>query len=247
MSAAPASSRFELVFDAPPSRSGRRGPEGTTRVGALYAAPAGGPSRGGLQISHGAGYHMESPFLERIAAGLVARGFGVLRFNYPYRERALAEEKRMKPVDPTPVLEATHAAALAALIERSGDPRPVLSGKSLGARIATHLAAKDAPCRGVALLGYPLHPARRPEKERSEHFAAIAQPALFLQGTRDELCDLDRLSAALGRFGGPVTLEVLETADHSFRTLKASGLDEDDVHAWILERIDRWERATFPA
>jgi len=122
----------------------------------------------------------------------------------------------------------------------------VLAGKSLGARIGTHLAAKDAPCRGLALLGYPLHPAGKPDKERSEHFPRIAQPALFVQGTRDDLCDLDRLRAALDRFGGPATLAVLDTADHSFKTLKKSGLDEDAVFAWILERIDRWEQAAFP-
>jgi predicted alpha/beta-hydrolase family hydrolase len=232
--------RTELAFQAP-------GSGGETRVGALYAEPAGGPSRGGLLLAHGAGYHMESPFLERVARGLVELGFAVQRFNYPYRERALAERKRMKPVDPTRVLEAAHAAALGALIERSGDARPVLAGKSLGGRIATHLAAKDHPCRGLALLGYPLHPAKRPEKERSEHFPAIAQPALFLSGTRDELCDLDRLRVALERFGGPVTLAVLETADHSFKTLKTSGLDESAVHAWLLDRIDRWEQATCPA
>jgi hypothetical protein len=245
MSAVPSTERFELAVAAARSRTARAG-SGEARVSARYDAPLDGPARGGLLLAHGAGYHMESPFLERLAAGLVALGFGVLRFNYPYRERALAEGKRMKPVDPPAVLEAAHRAALAALIERSGDPRPVLAGKSLGARIGTLLAAKDEPCRGLALLGYPLHPARRPEKERSEHFPAIAQPALFLQGTRDELCDLDRLGAALERFGGPVTLAVLETADHSFRTLRSSGMDENDVHAWLLERIDRWERAAFP-
>jgi len=243
MSAEPSSSRFELDLEAPASR-GR--PARSVRVGARYDEPAGGPERGGLLLAHGAGYHMESPFLERVAAGLVARGFGVLRFNYPYRERALAEGKRMKPVDPPAVLEAAHAAALAALIERSGDARPILAGKSLGARVGTLLAAKDEPCRGLALLGYPLHPAKKPEKQRSEHFAAIAQPALFLQGTRDDLCDLDLLRAALERFGGAPTLAILDTADHSFKTLKKSGLDEDDVHAWLLDRIDRWEQDAFP-
>ena len=237
------SPRFQLSLPAPARSSA---PEEGAAVSARYDEPAGGPTRGGVLLAHGAGYHMEAPFLERIASGLVELGFGVLRFNYPYRERALRAGKRMLPVDPARVLEAAHGAALGALITRSGDARPVLAGKSLGARIGTHLAAKDFACRGLALLGYPLHPARKPEKQRSEHFPAIAQPALFLQGTRDELCDLALLRDALARFGGPTTLAVLDTADHSFKTLKRSGLSEDDVHTWLLARIDRWERETFP-
>ena len=219
---------------------------GVDSLSAVYQEPRGGPERGGLLLAHGAGYHLGSPFLERLAAGLVDLGFGVLRFNYPYRERALAEGKRMKPPDPTAILEQAHALALAELIERSGDRRPLLAGKSLGGRIGSHLAAKDHPCRGLVLFGYPLHPPKRPEKERSEHFGAIVQPALFLQGTRDPLCDLERLDRALRRFGGSPTVAVLDTADHSFKTLKRSGLDEDDVFAWLFQRVDRWEASAFP-
>ncbi|MEM7306737.1 MAG: alpha/beta family hydrolase [Planctomycetota bacterium] len=215
-------------------------------VSALYQEPGCGPSRGGVLLAHGAGYHMESPFMTRLAEGLVSQGFGVLRFNYPYRERALQQDKRMLPPDRAPVLEGAHAAALAELTERSGDARPLLAGKSLGARIGTLLAAKDHPCRGLILFGYPLHPAKQPQKERSEHFPAIVQPALFLQGTRDELCDLTLLSTALERYGGTPTVEVLDTADHSFRVLKKSGLSEDGVFEWLLDRVDRWEATSFP-
>lgn len=210
-------------------------------LSALYEEPAGGATRGAALLAHGAGYDMESPFMSRLAAGLVELGYALLRFNYPYRERALREKKHMLPPDPRPVLEAAHACALQELVARSGDPRPMLSGKSLGARIATLLAAKDHPCRSLVLFGYPLHPPGRPAEERSEHFPAIAQPALFLQGTRDDLCDVDRLRAALQRFGGPVALELLATADHSFKTLKSAGMSEDDVFRWLFERVGRFE------
>jgi uncharacterized protein len=225
--------RLELPFRAP-------GADDAAPLSALYEEGDGGARRGGLLLAHGAGYGRESPFMARLAAGLVDQGFGVLRFNYPYRERALRAKKRMLPPDPRAVLEAAHALALAELAHRSGDPRPWLAGKSLGARISTLLAAKDHPCRGLVLFGYPLHPAGQPERERSEHFPAIVQPALFLQGTRDELCDVERLKAALARFGGPVALELLETGDHSFKTLKKSKMSEDDVFAWLMERVDRF-------
>lgn len=220
--------------------------QGVDGLSALFDEPPGGPVRGGLLFAHGAGHHMESPWTERVAAGLVALGFAVLRFNYPYRQRALREGIRMRPTDPVEVLETAHALALAELIQRSGDPRPLLAGKSLGARISSHLAAKDHPCRGLALFGYPLHPPGKPERQRSEHFPAIVQPALFLQGTRDALCDLDLLATALERLGGAPTVEVLETADHSFEVLKRSGLSGDEVHEWLLDRVDRWEAGAFP-
>lgn len=200
-----------------------------------------GGERAAVLLAHGSGSHMEHPFAEAITGGLLERGFGVLRFQYPYRELAL-QVGRNRPPDRAPVLEAAHLVALEALRERAGDRRVVLAGKSLGGRISTHLAAKDARCDGLVLLGYPLHPAGKPEKLRREHFPAIAQPALFLQGTRDALCDLRLLDEALTTFGGRVTLEVVDDADHSFHVRRSSGRDDAAVVVELLDAIDRWER-----
>jgi predicted alpha/beta-hydrolase family hydrolase len=181
-----------------------------------------------------------------IAEGLAARGFAVLAFHYPYMELNARDGKRRGP-DRAPLLEATHAAAARAL-ERHFAPRerPLYAGKSLGGRMATHLAAKGADCAGLILLGYPLHAPGRQASPRSEHFPAIAQPALFLQGTRDVLCDLDLLRRALSTFGGKASLEVIEGADHGFSVPKRSGRTDAQVWGELLERIDAWERAAFP-
>lgn len=220
--------------------------EAVEALSALFEPAAGEERRGACLLAHGAGYHMESPWLGAVAGGLVALGFDVLRFNYPYRERALAEGKRMRPPDAPRVLEQAHRLALDELVRRTGDARPLLAGKSLGARFASRIAAKDAPCRGLVLLGYPLHPPKRPEKIRDEHFPALAQPALFLQGTRDELCDLEQLDRSLEKYGGRATVEVIDGANHGFEVPKRSGRTGEDVLADMLERIDRWERTTFP-
>jgi hypothetical protein len=206
-------------------------------LSAVYEEPPGGAERGAVLLAHGAGYELGSPFMERLAQGFLGLGYAVERFHYPYRERAIRAKKRMLPVDPRARLEAAHALALAELVRRSGDSRPVLAGKSLGARVSTLLAAKDHPARALVLFGYPLHPEGAPERERSEHFPAIAQPALFLAGDQDPLCELPRLRAALARFGGPVALEVLPGADHSFRMPKSAGLSEADVHAWLMRSV----------
>src|SRR5262249_5263023 len=131
--------------------------------------------------------------------------------------------------------------------ERSGSRRILLAGKSMGGRISTYLAAKGERCAGLVLFGYPLHPPKQPAKIRSEHFSAIAQPALFLQGTRDEFAELPLLRSALERYGGRATLEVIDTADHGFHVLKSSGKSDDEVRELLLDRVERWERETFPA
>ena len=214
-------------------------------VGALLQRPAGRARERAVLLAHGAGADMHSDFLVAMAQGLCALGFVVLRFRYPYMER-IAIEGRRRPPDPAPALEAAHAAALDELVRRVGGGRPLLAGKSLGGRIGTHLAARGAEVSGLVLLGYPLHPAGRPETERSEHFPALVQPALFVQGTRDALCDLERLRRALAHYGGEPTLALIEGGDHSFDVPRRLGRSPQTVRSEILARIDAWERRTFP-
>ncbi|MEE8468222.1 MAG: alpha/beta fold hydrolase [Planctomycetota bacterium] len=198
-----------------------------------------------LLLAHGAGAGATHPFLQAVARGLAARGLPVLRFQYAHAERALREGRR-RPPDRRPALESVHASALAYLRERFPDRRLLLLGKSMGGRMGTYLAAEGADCAGLVLLGYPLHPPGRPDELRSEHFGAIAQPALFLQGTRDALCDLELLTPALELWGGPLSLHVVEGADHGFEVLKQSGRTHEEVLEEICDAIDEWERATFP-
>jgi len=218
---------------------------GDVALSARLDSPEPGARGSAILLAHGAGFHMEAPWMERVAEGLVARGSPVLRFNYPYMERGRASGHGLPP-DRQPVLEEAHALALAALAERAGERRVLLAGKSMGGRISTYLAAKGEPCAGLVLFGYPLHPPKQPAKTRSEHFPAIAQPALFLQGTRDEFAELSLLREALARYGGRATLEVIEGADHGFHVPKKSGRTDDEVREFLLDRVVRWERETFP-
>jgi predicted alpha/beta-hydrolase family hydrolase len=214
-------------------------------VGAVLARPDAAERASAILLAHGAGVDMTHPWMSTIAAALVARGFEVLRFRYPYMERAQREKKPIPP-DRAPLLEDAHAAALEELKRRCPGKRWLLAGKSLGGRMATHIAAKGADCAGLVLFGYPLHPPREPAKERSEHFAALAQPALFLQGTRDEFGTPDELRNALKRYGGTATLSIVEGGDHSFDLPAAAKRSIDDVLAELASRVDEWERATWP-
>ena len=77
---------------------------------------------------------------------------------------------------------------------------------------------------------------------RQHQCHALAQPALFLQGDRDKLCDLELLAKSLKKYGGRATVEVIPGADHSFHVLKRSGRTEDEVRSEIADAVDTFVR-----
>lgn len=214
-------------------------------VGARIDRPAGPGREAAVLLAHGSGVDMEHPWMELAARALVSRGFAVLRFRYAYMQRAV-DLGRVQPPDRAPALEAVHELALAELRRRLEPRRVLLAGKSMGARMATHLAAKGAAAHGLVLYGYPLHPPGKPESERSEHFAMCVQPALFLHGTRDEFGTPDELRSALRRYAGRATLHVIEGGDHSLERPKASSEPLEAVLARVAADVDRWERECWP-
>lgn len=208
----------------------------------------GDSSRPAILLAHGAGADCLSPFMAAIAETLAARGFGVLRFRYAYSERMAREGRRMPP-DRTPRLEEVHTLALQRLTELAPARIPILGGKSMGSRMGSHLAARGADVRGLFHLGFPLHPVKKPGTERAEHFRAIAQPALFLQGTRDPLCDLKLLRGVIAQHGGPVNLTIIEGASHDFTVRKRDPdyIPEEEMIERLGQTIDRWVQETLGA
>jgi predicted alpha/beta-hydrolase family hydrolase len=209
------------------------------RVSAVLDRPGERAPRAALLLAHGSGLSMDHAWTRTLGRQLAERGFVVLRFNYPYRERALAAG-RQAPPDRAAVLEVAHRAALAELRRLAPGLPLVLAGKSLGARIATLLAAADSACDGVIAFGYPLHPPGAPERERSEHFERCAVPALFLHGTRDEFGAPEALRSALRRWRGPAELQVVDGANHGFELPRAHARELDDVLAELALRADAW-------
>ncbi|MFN8641593.1 MAG: alpha/beta family hydrolase [Candidatus Binatia bacterium] len=191
-------------------------------------------------LAHGAGTAMAHPFLVAFADGLAARGIATVRFNFPYAERG------DRTPDRAPVLEACYRAVLAAV---RADPalagRLVIGGKSMGGRMASHLAAAGEPVDGLLCLGYPLHPAGRPQQLRAAHLPRIAAPLLFLTGTRDALCPLATLRPILA--GLPrATLHVVEDADHAFAVRKRSGRTAEAVMAELVATTCEWIEQSVP-
>ena len=183
-------------------------------------------------FAHGAGAPFTSGFMAAVSEGLVQRGLAVGRFHFPYMEQR-ARGGRGGPPDREPVLLATWQAMLAcARAWRSGD-RPVLAGKSLGGRMASVLLARGgaAGARGAVYLGYPLHPPRRTDKLRAAHLRDVPVPQLFVAGTKDPLCDLGLLRAALEPLGERARLRVVEGGDHSLAVSRREPMR--GAEAWL--------------
>src|ERR1700733_6066200 len=150
----------------------------TARVTALVYATK-GPATATLVLAHGAGANQLHAFIARAATGLAERGIEAITFNFQY-----TEERRRVP-DRLPKLEACFRAVVRDVRTRKHGLL-FLGGKSMGARVASHLAAAGEPdVVGLIFLGYPLHPPGKLAQLRSRHLADITAPMLFVQGTRD--------------------------------------------------------------
>lgn len=197
-----------------------------------------------ILLAHGAGAGHLHPFMAALREALVRERFDVLAFHYPYMAATRVDGRR-RPPDPAARLETAHLAALAELARLRPKARAMLVGKSMGGRIGSVIAAKGADARGLVLVGYPLHPKAKPDRLRSEHFRALVQPALFLSGTRDALCDLELLRGELRSYGGRAELEVVDGADHDFAV--ASNRPDVAVRAAdLVARIVAWSERHWP-
>jgi hypothetical protein len=94
--------------------------------------------------------------------------------------------------------------------------------------------------RGLAFLGFPLHPAGKPSSDRAEHLADVHIPMLFVQGTRDSLAEVALIEPVVNRLGPLATLHFVDGADHSFHVLARSGRHDREVMNEILDAFAAW-------
>jgi len=204
------------------------------RVSGLFERPD--AARAAFVLAHGAGAGMEHPSMQAVAAGLGQRGIATLRYQFPYMER-----KSRRP-DPPALCHATVRAAVAEAARLAPDLPLIAGGRSFGGRM-TSQAQAQAPLervRGLAFLAFPLHPAERPGTDRATHLQQVDIPMLFIQGTRDQLAELNLLRSLVASLGARATLHLLEDADHSFRVPARSGRTDSDVQAAALDALCSW-------
>ncbi len=147
-------------------------PHGPARI---TRRDADGEARGQILLGHGAGGGVGAPDLVATAGVALALGVGVVLVEQPYRVAG-----RRAPA-PAAQLD---AAWLAVVEHVRGDLPLLVGGRSSGARVACRTATA-AGAVGVLCLAFPVHPPRKPEKDRLPELAQPTVPVLVVQGEKD--------------------------------------------------------------
>src|SRR3954465_569943 len=188
-------------------------------------------SRPFFLFAHGAGAPSSSGWMVAWRDRLASLG-DVAAFDYPYMKAG------RKTPDRLPALIAAHRAVLADVRARAPGPL-FLIGKSMGGRVGCHVALEESVA-GVICLGYPLQSGATGAM-RDEVLIALRTPILFVQGSRDPLCPLDKLAAVRPRMTAASTLLVVEGGNHSLEVSaaerKAAGTTPADSDARVLGAI----------
>jgi uncharacterized protein len=230
---------FHVAGDAPLTTSALLYPsEAPARLETLFV------------LAHGAGAGQSHPFMVRYARGLAERGLDVVTFNFAYMEAG------KKSPDRAPVLEDTFRRVIvaAAAHRRVTAKRLLIGGKSMGGRMATHLAAapeswpdQAPPLDGVVVFGYPLNPPGGPSRvspDRVSHLLRITVPTLIVQGTRDSFGGPDDITRAVKTAGGNAAIAVhpVDGGDHSL-TVKSKARPQNIADAAVFDAVVALARA----
>ena len=206
----------------------------SNEVAARLLRPPG--ARACYVLAHGASAGMDHPSMRAVADGLADLGVATLRYQFPYMQRG------SRRPDPPQLCHATVRAAVTAAARLAPDLPRFAGGRSFGGRMTSQAQALEplAGVRGLAFLGFPLHPAGQPGQSRAAHLAEVQVPMLFLQGSKDALADPALLSGLIARLGERATLRVMEGADHSFHVPKKSGRSDAEVRSAMLQSLVGW-------
>lgn len=196
------------------------------------------PNGNGLVLTHGAGSNCQAALLIALSEAFAAAGYLVLRCDLPFRQ-----DRSFGPPGPGDAKRdrAGLKNAVAAL-RNQVKGRIFLGGHSYGGRQASILCAEqteNAPeiAASLLLLSYPLHPPRKPEQLRTQHFFTLRTPALFVQGSRDPFGSLAEMEQALKLIPGKTQLLPIEGAGHDLG-FKGKG-KRKDVIAEVLSEFEK--------
>jgi predicted alpha/beta-hydrolase family hydrolase len=179
---------------------------------------------------------MNHAFMAQVAAGLSDVEIATVRYQFPYME------KGAKRPDVPAVAHATVRAAVAEAARCCPGCVLIAGGKSFGGRMTSQAQAMMplAGVRGLAFLGFPLHPAGKPSEARAAHLFDVDIPMLFIQGSRDKLAELTLIDPITKRLGAAASLHVVREADHSFHVPARSGRNDRDAINEVVDALSRW-------
>lgn len=195
-------------------------------------------------FAHGAGANMTHEFMDEITKLLNGRNINVLRFNFPYMDKRALLGKKYPPDRMPKLLDCYQQVIEYAQTQDEVDSLPLfIGGKSMGSRAAASLLSKEqgldfehaSSINGVFCLGYPFHPAKKPEKLRLAPLQLATKPVLIVQGERDTLgskAEIDEYSLS-----DLCQCVFLEDGDHSLKPRVKSGFTYEQHLSKAAEQI----------
>ena len=195
-------------------------------------------------FAHGAGANMTHEFMDEITKLLNGRNINVLRFNFPYMDRRALLGKKYPPDRMPKLLDCYQQVIEYVQTQDEADSLPLfIGGKSMGSRAAASLLSKEqeldfehaSSINGVFCLGYPFHPAKKPEKLRLAPLQLATKPVLIVQGERDTLgskAEIDEYSLS-----DLCKCVFLEDGDHSLKPRVKSGFTYEQHLSKAAEQI----------
>lgn len=195
-------------------------------------------------FAHGAGANMTHEFMDEITKLLNGRNINVLRFNFPYMDKRALLGKKYPPDRMPKLLDCYQQVIEYVQTQDEADSLPLfIGGKSMGSRAAASLLSKEqgldfehaSSINGVFCLGYPFHPAKKPEKLRLAPLQLATKPVLIVQGERDTLgskAEIDEYSLS-----DLCQCVFLEDGDHSLKPRVKSGFTYQQHLSKAAEQI----------
>ncbi|CAA0820461.1 alpha/beta-Hydrolases superfamily protein [Striga hermonthica] len=193
-----------------------------------------------IVLAHGAGAPSSSDWMikwkDMLAKALHA--IEVVTFDYPY----IAGGKRRAPPKAEKLVDFHCDIVRKTAAKYPGHPL-VLAGKSMGSRVSCMVAGeKDITASAVVCLGYPLKGMKG--AVRDETLLQLTVPVMFVQGSKDGLCPLEKLEAVREKMNVVTELHVIEGGDHSFKIakkhLQLSGSSQEEAEDQAVQAIAKF-------
>ncbi|CAL1373570.1 unnamed protein product [Linum trigynum] len=188
-------------------------------------------------FAHGAGAPSSSDWMIRWKE-LLKNAMGaieVVTFDYPY----LSGGKKRAPPKAEKLVE-FHKGIVKETTEKYPRHPLILAGKSMGSRVSCMVSAEaDIAASAILCLGYPLKGSKG--AIRDETLVQLKVPIMFVQGSKDALCPLEKLEAVRKKMKCETELYVVDGGDHSLKVgkkhLQANGLTQEESEMNAVEAV----------
>ncbi|KAI4326833.1 hypothetical protein L6164_019363 [Bauhinia variegata] len=201
---------------SPPAKRRRQSTDSGNQMSSSSSAPTHEKLSPVVIFAHGAGAPSSSDWMIRWKALLreALHAAEVVTFDYPY----IVGGKRRAPPKAEKLVEFHSDIVKKTAAKYPGHPL-ILAGKSMGSRVACMVASlKDMNVSALVCLGYPLKGING--AVRDETLLQLTVPTMFVQGSKDGLCPLEKLEATRKKMKALNELHVIDGGDHSFKISK---------------------------